>query len=66
MNLVRDDKSSTDENFDLTKNTIQHDESEDGSEYESAQETSDAEDDISVPDPTANPVDYTRRPRMLR
>ena len=48
VHLVGDDKSSTDEIVDLIENAIQHDESEDGSEYESAQEMSDAEDDILI------------------
>ena len=60
MHLLGDDESSTDKNFDLIENAIQLDESEDGSEYESALEMSDAEDDVSVDDPAENPVQYTQ------
>ena len=56
MHLVGDNKSISDKNFDLIENAIQHDESKDGSEYESAQEMSDAEDNISVNNPAENPV----------
>ena len=54
MYLVGDEESSTDKNFDLVKHAIQHDESEEGSEYKSAQE-----DDVSVDDSVEDPMDYT-------
>ena len=66
VHLVGDDKSSTDENFGINEDTIQHAESEDDSDYESTQEMSNEEDNISVEDPSENPVENPQRPLMLR
>ena len=52
VHLVGDQKSSTDENFDLIENAIQYDESKEGSEYESTQE-----DNTSVDDSAKNLVE---------
>ena len=65
VHLVGNNKSITDENFDLIENAIQHDESEDDSEYESAPEMSNTEDNISVDDPAENPVEYSQRPLTI-
>ena len=61
VHVVGYNESSTDENFGLGEHDNQHDESEEGYEYESVQE-----DDASMDDSAEDPTEYTQRPRMLR
>ena len=61
VHVVGDDESSTDKHFDLGEHAIQHDEPEEGSEYESTRE-----DDVFVDDSVEDPMEYTQKPRMLR
>ena len=61
VHVVGNYESNTDKNFDLGEHDIQHDESEEGSEYKSAQE-----ENASLDDSAKDPVKYTQRPLMLR
>ena len=61
VHVVREDKSSTNENFDIAEHNNQHNQSKEDSVYESVKE-----DNASVDDPAKDPVDYRQRPLMVR
>ena len=66
VHVVRDNESSTNNNFDMNENAMPYDESADGFEYEYAHGMSDLENNLSIDGHTENPVNYTQMPRMLR